>query len=79
MITFSSLEKLKAYIQGNVMTTSEVLDYLKISRPGLKDLIDRGKLAPLKEEKATRLFFRADVEARKREADELKKKYRPYD
>ncbi|MDA5110531.1 helix-turn-helix domain-containing protein [Brevibacillus thermoruber] len=79
MITFNSKEELERYIKDVVMTTSEVLHYLGISRPGLKDLIERGKLKPFKEEKATRLFFRSDVEARKREAEERRKKYRPYE
>jgi len=79
MYRFNDVEELKAFIKEYVMTTSEVLEYLGIKRPALNSLIHRGKLKPIKQEKAVTLFFREDIEARKREADQLKKKYRPYD
>jgi hypothetical protein len=37
--------------------------------------VQRGKLTPIIEEKITKLFFLSNVEARKREVKELRKKY----
>lgn len=79
MYQFKDREELHAYITDQVMTTSEVLRYLGINRSALNSLMKRGKLKPIKKEKAVTLFWREDVEERKSEAVELRKKYRPYD
>ncbi|MED4600102.1 helix-turn-helix domain-containing protein [Paenibacillus validus] len=70
-------------IQEQIMTSSEVLEYLEINRSALSSLVNRGKLVPVKEAGTgtgtVRLFLREDVEARKKEAEELRKKHRPYE
>lgn len=62
MYQFNSEEELRQFIAENVMTTSDVLEYLDISRAGLKYLIDEGKITPFKDQRAIRLFFRSDIE-----------------
>lgn len=62
MYTFNSKEELERYIKESVMTSTEVIEYLGISRAGLKYLVENDKIKPFKEEKRTRLFFRYDVE-----------------
>lgn len=66
-------------IREHAMTAPEVIKYLDISKQALSSLVSRGKLTPIKESGAVRLFLRADVEARKKEAEELRGRYRPYD
>jgi len=61
------------------MTAPEVTDYLGITKQNLSSLVKRGKLVPVKESGGIRLFLRSDVEQRKKEAEILKEKYRPYD
>ncbi len=79
MYQFESKEELANFIKQQVMFSSEVIEYLGVSRQTLNSLVHRGKLVPIKDDKNTKLFLRSDVEDRKQEADELKKKYRPYD
>lgn len=66
-------------VQSDVLTTSEVIDELQISRQALNSLVKRGKLVPIKELSRDRLFLREDIENRKTSAKELNKKYRPYE
>jgi len=76
---FENKEELARFIREQVVTSSQAQEILEISRTALNSLVQRGKLKPIIEEKATKLFFRSDVEARKVEADKLRKKYRPYE
>lgn len=66
-------------VQTEILTSSEVLEELQISRQSLNSLVKREKLVPIKELPRDRLFLREDVEARKEVAKELHAKYRPYD
>jgi len=66
-------------VQTEILTTSEVLEELQISRQALNSLVKRGKLIPVKELSRDRLYLREDIESRKEAAKELQTKYRPYD
>ena len=66
-------------VQTEILTTSEVLEELQISRQALGSLVKRGKLVPVKELSRDKLFLREDIESRKEAAKELQTKYRPYD
>ncbi|MGG2114033.1 helix-turn-helix domain-containing protein [Lysinibacillus pakistanensis] len=66
-------------VQTEILTTSEVLEELQISRQALNSLVKRGKLVPVKELSRDRLYLREDIESRKEAAKELQTKYRPYD
>lgn len=72
-------EEIIKMVQNEVLTAPEVIEYLEISKQSLSSLVKRGKLVPIKEVGSVRLFLRCDVEERKKEAVELKEKYRPYD
>lgn len=67
------------YVRNEVLTSSEVIEELQISRQALNSLVKRGKLVPIKELSRDRLFLREDIENRKTSAMELNKKYRPYE
>ena len=79
MNPFKTDEELRQFLAREVLITSEALELLWITRQALNTLAQNGKLKPIKEFKAVKLFLRSEVEARKKEAAELKKKYRPYD
>ena len=66
-------------VQSEVLTTSEVLEILGISRQTLSSLVKREKIVPIKELTRDKLFLREDIERRKEESKELQSKYRPYD
>lgn len=75
----ASKEEFVKLVQSDVLTTSEVIDELQISRQALNSLVKRGKLVPIKELSRDRLFLREEIENRKTSAKELNKKYRPYE
>ncbi len=77
--SFNSKEDFIKLVQTEILTSSEVLEELQISRQSLNSLVKRGKLNPIKELPRDRMFLREDVEARKEAAKELHAKYRPYD
>ena len=72
-------DELIRIIQDNVMTAAEAVELLGGSKQNLSSLVKRGKLIPIKEAGSVRLFLKSDVEARKKEAEELREKYRPYE
>ncbi|MBK3495722.1 DNA-binding protein [Viridibacillus sp. YIM B01967] len=72
-------EEFISLVQSEILTSSEVLDELQISRQALNSLVKRGKLVPVKELSRDKLFLRENVESRKEAAKELHTKYRPYD
>jgi len=77
--SFNSKEEFIKLVQSEILTSSEVLEELQISRQSLNSLVKRGKLTPIKELPRDRMFLREEVEARKEAAKELHAKYRPYD
>lgn len=54
-------EDLFAYVRKNLVSTGEVTEILKCSRQNVGDLVKRGKLKPVREEKNNSLFLRSDV------------------
>ncbi|WP_054767341.1 helix-turn-helix domain-containing protein [Lysinibacillus parviboronicapiens] len=66
-------------VQSEILTTSEVIEELQITRQALNSLVKRGKLVPVKELSRDKLYLREDIESRKEAAKELHTKYRPYD
>ncbi|GAB0169478.1 helix-turn-helix domain-containing protein [Lysinibacillus sp. CTST325] len=66
-------------VQSEILTTSEVIEELQISRQALNSLVKRGKLVPVKELTRDKLYLKEDIESRKEAAKELQTKYRPYD
>ncbi|MFJ7183346.1 MarR family transcriptional regulator [Lysinibacillus xylanilyticus] len=65
--------------QSEILTSSEVLDELQISRQALSSLVKRKKLIPIKELPRDRLFLKEDVERRKEAAKKFYAIYQPYD
>jgi hypothetical protein len=76
---FDSKEELLTFISQEVLTTSEAIKFLEISRQRMSKLINDGKVIPIKKLRGDSLFFRADIEEKKKELEQLRKKYRPYE
>lgn len=66
-------EQLIKFIQNHTMESSEVAEYLGISKQRLSDMNRTGKLKAIKKG----IYLRMDVETRKSEQDELREKYLP--
>lgn len=59
---FESTEDLRRYIAEQVLTSTDVMEILNVSRQRLNDMLKQGKFEPFKSQKATKLFFREDIE-----------------
>lgn len=64
-------EELIKLIQDKTMESSEVLEYLGISKQRLSNMNTQGKLVAVKKG----IYLKQDVQARKEEQGELRKKY----
>lgn len=72
-------EEFIEFVKTEVLTSSEALELLEVSRQSLNSLVKRGKIVPIKELSREKLYLKEDILARKEEAKTLKNKYRPYD
>ncbi|MEB3752464.1 hypothetical protein EP10_003379 [Geobacillus icigianus] len=72
-------EEVECFIKNEVLTTSEVVEILGVTRQRISQMISAGKLNPIKKLRGDSLFLRQDIEERKKELEALRKKYRPYD
>ncbi len=77
MYELKSEEDIKKIVINHVLTTSEVLELLNVSRPRLNELVKKERIIPLKQTKNMSLFWRADVEKLNEELALLRKKYGP--
>lgn len=66
---FNDQDELTAFIQSEILTTSEAIEYLGISKQALNALVQRGQLKPIKEMKAIKLFYRSELDKRKKVSD----------
>ncbi|ANV74264.1 DNA-binding protein [Bacillus cereus] len=77
MYELKSEEDIKKIVIDHVLTTSEVLEILNVSRPRLNELVKKERIIPLKQTKNMSLFWRSDVEKLNEELTVLRKKYGP--
>jgi len=70
-------KEVEDFIFNEVLTTSEVSEILGVTRQRMYQLISSGKLNPIKKLRGDSLFLRLDVEQKKIELEELRKKYGP--
>lgn len=78
-IQLGSRKEVEDFIRNEVLTTSEVTEIMGVTRQRVSKMISDGKLIPVKKLRGDSLFLRIDVEEKKKELEELRKKYRPYD
>ncbi|MHA4096372.1 DNA-binding protein [Bacillus cereus] len=77
MYELKSEEDIKKIVIDHVLTTSEVLEILNVSRPRLNELVKKERIIPLKQTKNMSLFWTSDVEKLNEELTVLRKKYGP--
>jgi excisionase family DNA binding protein len=71
-------KEVEDFVHNEVLTTSEVAEILGVTRQRISQLVSSGKLIAIKKLHGDKLFLRTDVEQKKIELEELRKKYRPY-
>lgn len=69
MYGFDSLEQLRTFIANEVMFTSEAARFLGVSPQRLNQLVQSGKLMPVKVNRTGSLFLIKDLEIRKKELE----------
>ncbi|MDF4193895.1 MULTISPECIES: helix-turn-helix domain-containing protein [Bacillus] len=74
-----SRKEVEDFIKTEVLTTSEAKEILGVTTTRMSQLISGGKLTPIKKLRGVSLFLRSDIERKKKELEESRKKYRPYD
>ncbi|MDU0073255.1 helix-turn-helix domain-containing protein [Bacillus sp. FSL M8-0052] len=72
-------QEVEDFVRREVLTTNEAAELLGITRARMSQLINNGKLNPVKKLRGISLFLRADLEKKKKELEAGRKKYRPYD
>ncbi|AKR13350.1 MULTISPECIES: DNA-binding protein [Bacillus] len=77
MSEFQTKEEAKQFVDEYILTSSEVLELLDISRSRLNQLIKAERLIPLKQVKIVSLFWKPDVEKLGEELSPLRQKYYP--
>ncbi|RST58594.1 DNA-binding protein [Siminovitchia terrae] len=58
---FKDVQELRAFLNDEVVTTTEAIQLIGCSRQNLKQLVDHGTLVPIKQTPRERLFLRSDV------------------
>lgn len=74
-----SREEVEDFIRNEVLTSPEAIELLGISKARMTKLLEDGKVIPIKKLPRGSLFLRSDIEQKKKELEQLRKKYRPYD
>lgn len=67
MFKFENMEEIRTFIANEVMFTSEACKYLGITPQRLNQLIQSGKLMPIKVNRTGSLFLKKDLDERKKE------------
>ncbi|UOE96089.1 helix-turn-helix domain-containing protein [Alkalihalobacillus sp. LMS39] len=74
---FKSNEELLMFLNEQLISAAEAAEILEVSKARIGHLVRDGKLTPAKEQ--PKMFLRDIVVEKKKELEELRKKYRPYD
>ncbi|MEC1663023.1 MULTISPECIES: helix-turn-helix domain-containing protein [Bacillus subtilis group] len=74
-----SRQEVEDFIRREVLTTNEAAELLGVKRARISQLINSGKLIPIKKLSGTSLFLRTDIVVKKKELEASRKKFRPYD
>jgi DNA processing protein len=69
MFQFKDIDELKEFISKEVLLTQEATKYLGISSQRLHQLVQSGKLTPIKTTRASSLFLRSELYERKFETE----------
>ncbi|GAE32460.1 hypothetical protein [Halalkalibacter hemicellulosilyticus] len=74
---FSNEKELIDFLEKELVSVTEAAEILELTTRRVNRLEKDGKLRAVKEK--PKLFLRSAVERKKKELEELRKKYRPYD
>lgn len=77
MYQFKDRTELVSFLKNQVMSTSDVAEFLGITRQAVKYLVEQKRIEPFFRKPT--LFLKEEIEEKKEELKAKRKKYRPYD
>ncbi|MEW4192231.1 helix-turn-helix domain-containing protein [Bacillus altitudinis] len=72
-------QQVEDFVVNEVLTPLEVQEVLNVNRQRISQLLNNGRLKPIKKIGKTTLFLKSDIELLKKDLEEGRKKYRPYE
>lgn len=72
-------QQVEDFIQNEVLTSSEAQEILNVNKQRMSKLLKDGRLQPIKKVGKTSLFLKSDIKYFKKELEESRKKYRPFE
>ncbi|MBR0592077.1 MULTISPECIES: helix-turn-helix domain-containing protein [Bacillus] len=72
-------QQVEDFIQNEVLTSTEVQELLNVNKQRISKLLKDGRLQPIKKVGKTSLFLKSDIKCLKKELEETRKKYGPFE
>ncbi|WP_345822050.1 DNA-binding protein [Bacillus pumilus] len=72
-------QQVEDFIQNEVLTSTETQEFLNVNKQRMSKLLNNDRIQPIKRVGKTTLFLKSDVVLLKKDLEEGRKKFRPYD
>ncbi|PCK20167.1 DNA-binding protein [Bacillus pumilus] len=72
-------QQVEDFMKNEVLTSSEAQEILEVNKQRMSKLHTDGRVSPIKKVGKTVLFLKSDIEQLKKDLEEGRKKYRPYE
>ncbi|MEH6900279.1 helix-turn-helix domain-containing protein [Bacillus safensis] len=72
-------QQVEDFIHNEVLTSTEAQEILEVNKQRMSKLLKDGRLKPIKRVGKISLFLKSDMDQLKKELEEGRKKYRPYE
>ncbi|MEY8844109.1 helix-turn-helix domain-containing protein [Bacillus safensis] len=72
-------QQVEDFIQNEVLTSSEAQEILEVNKQRMSQLLKNDRIRPIKRVGKTTLFLKSDIVLLKKDLEEGRKKFRPYD
>ncbi|KQL48122.1 DNA-binding protein [Bacillus sp. FJAT-21955] len=72
-------QQVEDFVVNEVLTSLEVQEVLNVNRQRISQLLNNGRLKPIKKIGKTTLFLKSDIKRLEKELGENRKKYRPFE
>ncbi|WP_407969071.1 helix-turn-helix domain-containing protein [Bacillus altitudinis] len=72
-------QQVEDFVMNEVLTSSEAQEFLNVNKQRMSKLLNNDRIQPIKRVGKTTLFLKSDVVLLKKDLEEGRKKFRPYD
>ncbi|OEH86266.1 hypothetical protein BHU72_12080 [Desulfuribacillus stibiiarsenatis] len=74
-----SEKSLRERVAENIVNSTEAAEILGVTRSRVNQMVEQGKIIPLREFSKDKVFWKPDIVELAPELEKLRKKYRPYE